>query len=307
LQKLSLLIRRNRIYVAGAFLTAVLSNLSQMVYVYFIGELVNRIEARTSIGTPLFVILGCFLLSNAFTLYLNQYVGHYASEKMAHELRMGYAAGILRNTMSRNGVSNVATAMSAAQNELAQATDYLTNTFFDIYGMLITGILAFVFLMFQNVLLTLIILIPTVLIMIYVYFSGRKLTGIVTTAQNEKNLMNKAAYGLISAFPVIKVFDGKDLCVDAYSERLMCWEKQAEKKERLAALYNTLSGILSRVPLLLMFLVGGYMVLSGKMLLGTLVVFLNLQNSLKQTIMNLPNWMSGFKVFLVNLSRIEIV
>ena len=57
LQKLSLLIRRNRIYVAGAFLTAVLSNLSQMVYVYFIGELVNRIEARTSIGTPLFVIL----------------------------------------------------------------------------------------------------------------------------------------------------------------------------------------------------------------------------------------------------------
>ncbi len=304
---LSLLIKRTRIYVAGAVLTAVLSNLSQMVYMYFVGELVNRIEERTSIGTSLLIVLGCFLISNAFTQYLNQYVGHYASEKMAHELRMGYASGILRKTLSGNKQENVSSSMSAVQNELSRATDYLTNTFFDIYGMLITGILAFTFLMFQNVLLTLTILIPTVLIMVYVYFSGRKLTGIVSAAQNEKNLMNKAAYGLISAFPAVKVFDGKELCIGAYSERLGCWEKQAVKKERLAAIYNTLSGVLSRIPLLLLLLAGGYMVLSGKIFLGTLIVFLNLQKSLTQSIMNLPNWMSGFKVFLVNLSRIEIV
>ena len=34
--------------------------------------------------------------------------------------------------------------------------------------------------------------------------------------------------------------------------------------------------------------------------------FLNLQKSLTQSIMNLPSWLSGFKVFTTNLSRIEI-
>ena len=75
--------------------------------------------------------------------------------------------------------------------------------------------------------------------------------------------------------------------------------------ERLNALYNSLSGILSRVPLLLLLTVGGYMVLKGNIMLGTLIVFLNMQNTLKQTIMNLPSWISGFKVFVTNLDKIQ--
>lgn len=48
------------------------------------------------------------------------------------------------------------------------------------------------------------------------------------------------------------------------------------------------------------------MVVRGKILMGTLIVFINLQKSLTQSIMNLPSWLSGFKVFTTNLSRIEI-
>ena len=75
---------------------------------------------------------------------------------------------------------------------------------------------------------------------------------------------------------------------------------------RLSALYNTLSGILSKVPLLLLLTVGGFMVIRGDILIGTLIVFLYLQGSLTQSIMNLPNWIANFKVFTTNLSRIEI-
>ena len=75
---------------------------------------------------------------------------------------------------------------------------------------------------------------------------------------------------------------------------------------RLSALYNTLSGILSKVPLLLLLTVGGFMVIRGDILIGTLIVFFYLQGSLTQSIMNLPNWISNFKVFTTNLSRIEI-
>lgn len=118
--------------------------------------------------------------------------------------------------------------------------------------------------------------------------------------------MNKTAYSVVHAFPAVKTFDGETLCKEAYDSSIKAWTKQQAKLGRRSALYNSLSGILSRVPLLLLLLAGGYMVVSGKILMGTLIVFLNLQKSLTQSIMNLPSWLSGFKVFTTNLSRIEI-
>ena len=305
---LRILLRRNRIWIAAACITALLSNLSQMIYMYYVGELVNKIETRTVIGGTFIILLAGFIVSNAVTQILNQYVGRYSAERMAHTLRMGYAIRLIHRAGGDADTKkpDTASAMSVVQNELAQADGYLSSVFFDVTGMLITGILATIFLMFQNVYLTFVILIPTLIILIYVVFSSRKLSGIVTAAQREKSRMNKTAYSVVHAFPVVKTFEGEELCKTAYDNSINVWTREAAKLGRRSALYNTLSGILSRVPLLLLLLAGGYMVIRGKILMGTLIVFLNLQKSLTQSIMNLPSWLSGFKVFMTNLSRIEI-
>lgn len=304
MQVLKVLIKRNKFWVAFSVFTALLSNLSQMIFAYLIGKLVNNIQTRSSITLTFIIIAACFIASNAFTLLLNQFVGRLSAEKMAHTLRMGYAKKLIGRS-SKEKIS-VASAMSVVQNELAQANSYLSNTFFDITGMLFMAILATVFLLLQNVFLTFVLLIPTLLILIYVFFSSRRLSGIVSMAQNEKNKMNKVAYSIIHAFPSVKTFGGEELCLNAYNERFSAWKKQWQKMGRLSALYNTLSGILSKVPLLLLLTVGGFMVIRGDILIGTLIVFLYLQGSLTQSIMNLPNWIANFKVFTTNLSRIEI-
>ena len=304
MQVLKVLIKRNKFWVAFSVFTALLSNLSQMIFAFLIGKLVNNIQTRSSITLTFIIIAACFIASNAFTLLLNQFVGRLSAEKMAHTLRMGYAKKLIGRS-SKEKIS-VASAMSVVQNELAQANSYLSNTFFDITGMLFMAILATVFLLLQNVFLTLVILVPTLLILLYVFFSSRRLSGIVSMAQNEKNKMNKVAYSIIHAFPSVKTFGGEELCLNAYNERFSAWKIQWQKMGRLSALYNTLSGILSKVPLLLLFTVGGFMVIRGDILIGTLIVFLYLQGSLTQSIMNLPNWIANFKVFTTNLSRIEI-
>ena len=306
MRNLRLLLKRNRIWVGIAVLAALYNNLSQMIYTYYVGELANKIVGRIAISLAFWALLGGFLVSNVVSQFLNQYFGRFAAEKLAHSLRMGYAARLLgKATKDREGLS-VSTAMSVAQNELAQADAYLGNTFFDVFGMAITGILATAFLLLQDVLLTLTLLLPIVLIMIYVRFSSRKLSGIVSAAQTEKKRMNQVVYSAVSAFPAVKVFDGETLCKGAFRERLLSWEGHATKNGRLHALYNTLSGVLSRIPLLLLFLVGSYMVIRGRIQIGTLIVFLNLQKSLTLSIMNLPSWLSGFQVFTTNLSRVEI-
>ena len=298
---LKILIRRTKLYVTGAVVTSMLSNISQMVYMLYVGELVNRIEERTGIDKTLIIILGCFLITNAVTVYLKHYFGRYAAEKMAHTLRMGYIGNLLKHKKK----TDTGAVMSQVQNELSHADEYLSNTFFDITELLLTGVLVFFFLIFQNVVLTLVIFIPTVLILLYVKWSSRRLSGIVLKALDAKEKMNRVSYSLVHAFPAVKVYNGDEMCIDTYEKSLNSWGEQEADMERLNALYNSLSGILSRVPLLLLLTVGGYMVLKGNIMLGTLIVFLNMQNTLKQTIMNLPSWISGFKVFVTNLDKIQ--
>ena len=282
---LGLLVRRNRLHVAGAVGTAMLSNISQMIYMVYIGELVNRIESREPITAKLVIILVCFLISNAVTVYVKHYFGRYAAEKMAHTLRMGYICNLLKYRKN----TDTGAVMSQVQNELSHADEYLSNTFFDITDLLLTGVLVFFFLLFQNVVLTLVIFIPTVLILLYVKWSSRRLSGIVLKALDAKEKMNRVSYSLVHAFPAVKVYNGDEMCIGTYEKSLNSWGEQEADMERLNALYNSLSGVLSRVPLLLLLTVGGYMVLKGNVMLGTLIIFLNMQNTLKQTIMNLPS------------------
>ena len=300
------LIKRNRKWVISSVILTLVANLTQMIYMYYVGELVNKIEARTVVSIAFIALLASLIVLSVITLFVNQYVGRIAAEKMAHTLRMGYATKLIHRAVEQGKECDTASTMSVAQNELAQADGYLVNTFFDITGMLLMGILATVFMFIQNVLLTLVLLIPTLLILVYVGFSSRSLSTIVSAAQDEKMKMNKAGFAAVHAFPAVKTFEGEELCKKAMDARLVSWTKHQTKVGRFAALYNTLSGIMSRVPLMLLLLAGGYMVIKGKILMGTLVLFLNLQNSLTQSIMNLPNWIAGFKVFTTNLSRVEI-
>ena len=309
---LAKLLKKNRTSVSIAVIIAILANLSQMIYIVYIGELVNRIENREKITSSLVTILACFLISNVVTVYLKHYFGRYAAEKMAHSLRMGFVGKLLCRQREKTGQGNeernidVGSVMSKVQNELLGADEYLSNTFFDITDMLLTCMLVLVFLMFQNVLLTLVIFIPTLLILFYVKWSSRKLSGIVSSALKEKEKMNRVSYSLVHAFPAVKIYNGDEMCIGAYEKSLENWGKHEADMERLNALYNTLSGILSRVPMLLLITVGGFMVLKGNIMLGTLIVFLNMRSSLTNSIMNLPSWISGFKVFTTNLDKLKI-
>ena len=310
---LSKLIKNNRMCIFAAVTISILANLSQMIYMVYIGELVNRIENREKITSSLVMILVCFLISNVVTVVLKHYSGKLAAEKMAHTLRMGFACRLLNLKQNKGmpgenktGSIDAGAVMSKVQNELSQADEYLSNTFFDITDMLLTGILVFFFLIFQNILLTLLIFIPTVLILLYVKWSSRRLSDIVLSALNAKEKMNRVSYSLVHAFPSVKVYNGDEMCIGAYEKSLNSWSRQEADMEKLNALYNSLSGILSRVPLLLLLTVGGFMVIKGYVMLGTLIVFLNMQNTLKQSIMNLPSWISGFKVFITNLDKIEM-
>ena len=301
------ILKKNRGWVGLSLAAAFLSNTSQIIYMFFVGELVNKIETRTRIEGAFFLLMGAFLISNGLTQYLNQLTNRYTAEKTAHTLRMGF---IRAQIQKGNGTDNTSAApselMSKVQNELNSANTYLSSTFFDMLGMSLSGILAFISLMIMNIKLTLVILIPNLIIMAYVLLTGDKLSKLVSATQEEKSRMNKISYSAIDHNAMIRVYDGKEFLLGKFQKSLDAWGVAETKRDRMYAIYNSLSGVLSCLPLLLLLLAGCYMVLTGEILLGTLIMFLNLQSSVNLFIMNMPTWLAGFRTFTTNLSRIEV-
>ena len=123
---------------------------------------------------------------------------------------------------------------------------------------------------------------------------------------DKKAVHNKVAYSLISNFDIVKIFCAKDFFKGRYEKELDDWAGTESKKERISAVCNSLSGILSQVPLLVLFAVSAIFIWKGHMTIGKLIIFINMLSSLLRSMMNLPSWMVSIKNFLVHLTRADI-
>ncbi len=298
------LIKQNRIWVILSVFMTFLSIITQFVWTVNIGKLADSIVAREKVGIKFVITMLIILLIICTSLYLKDMVNRYTSERMAHRLRMDFVKKILyAKTTDEIGSHE---AMSKAQNELMQASDYMSNVLFDIVGMFLSGLFALFYLIFENVLLTAIILLTMVPIVIFVNIISKKLVPLANASMDKKAVHNKVAYSLISNFDIVKIFGAKDFFKGRYEKELDDWARTESKKERISAVCNSLSGILSQVPLLVLFAVSAIFIWKGHMTIGKLIIFINMLSSLLRSMMNLPSWMVSIKNFLVHLTRADI-
>ncbi len=314
-----LIVKKNLFLFILSFFTALCSNSSQLIWTYLIGILVDTIMSGELLSTALLITLGCFVIINASAQYVNQLTGRYTAERSAHTLRVGFIRHLIYGdnnatvsvsdtepTVNTDASASIHAAMSTAQNELMQASEYMNSRLFDITDMLLTFVFVTVFLFSNNIILTLSIILPTIPILLFVRYTSGKITPLVNAAQNEKKELNKIAFGTVQNYPAVAVFDSKKFLREKYHANLSLWTKFETKQERVCAVCMSSSGLLSMVPLLVLLLTGGLMVLNNRITLGTLIIFLNMQKSLSQSLMNLPSWIASFKQFIANLNRIEI-
>lgn len=303
------LICKNRIWVIVSFAATLLSVGTQLVWTTWVGSLADIIEKRDGLSQDFLIIMGGLLIASVVTVYLNQLINRYTAERMGHSLRMGFADNILRRKKHEIDAETLSAgsfeAMSKVQNELMQASDYMTNTLFDIVERVLSALIILVFFFMKNVVLTMVLLIPMIVTAIVVRILGKRLVPLVNNSMEEKVMHNKVAYSVINNMEAVSVFDGKDFFKDKYRKDIENWGRVETKKERMSALCNSMSGILSQVPLLLVFTVGALMIWRGYITFGTLIIFLNMQKSVLRTLMNLPSWMISVKSFFVHLDRVE--
>lgn len=300
------LVKKNRIWVILSLLFSFFGVGAQLVWTKHIGTLMDLIAQREKIEIGFLVIMGGWLVASTVTQYFNQLVNRYTAERMGHTLRMGFADRIFSRDNDGQGITSGYEAVTKVQNELTQASEYMSNTLFDVVSMTLSAFFILIFLFMQNVLLTLSLLIPILLVMLIVQFNGRQLAPLVNKSMEGRTRHNKVGYSLISNFEAVRVFDGGDFYNARYCEELDAWGRAEIRLERVSAVCNSLTGALSQVPLLLLLSVGTLLIWNGSITLGTLIIFLNMQKSVLRTLMNLTSWMLSVKGFLVHLNRVDI-
>ena len=299
------LIKQNRPWVILSLIVTFLAIGVELLWTLYVGKLADSIVERTGIALSFLLTMGLLLLGTGVFQYVNQMVNRYASERMAHTLRMNFADAVFSFDCSNSSISDYE-AMSKVQNELVQSSEYMSNTLFDIVQMFLSGTFALVFLLFQNARLTVIILVPMIVIVFVVNTIGKKMIPLAKKSLDKKVEHNMISDSVITNFDTVLLFDAKDFFIDSYEKSLEEWAVVELKKERISAICNSFTGVLSQLPLLILFVAGAITIWKGYITIGMLIVLLNMIANLLRTLMNLTSWLVSIKNFLVHLERADI-
>jgi ABC-type multidrug transport system fused ATPase/permease subunit len=270
-----------------------------------LSEIINTVSIGQSVTRPTVILAVISMLASGVVAYGLGLISGWTCETLAHDLRMGYARNISNMTITEVENLNAGEQLSKLQNEISDVSEYLRSNLFQIVDNGIRFIATFSWLLFLNPTLTLSANLPVVIIMVYVVYSSKVIGIAAKQSQQAKMQMNGYADTLLTLFPVIRIYNASTLIFRRYNTELKKWEQLSIKEERTRAKLMSFSALLSCIPLLLLFLVGGTMVVNDQITLGTLYIFINLSGNVSGVMMNLPGYIAAFRRFSANMKRLE--
>lgn len=307
------LIGLHKILFGAAVFFTFLSAFFNLCWNKFLADMLDRFGNTSffEIGTVrvLFfkiLVMGIFLIFvHTISEYVSSYLAFYTCELFAHDMRMGYVRYYLQSDIQSLAKLNVGEEQSAMQNELKDISHYLKENLFSFMKQLVSFGFAVTFLFCQNWKLALLSTLPVVPLIIYCYFSGKRIKSYTEQCQKCKKEINGLTGTLLELFPVIQVYRVYKLTHNLLKERLFKWEKANVKKERATAKLMSFSGLLSFLPLLLLFGFGGAMVIRKEITLGVFYIFINLSGNVSGFLQNMPGIYADFRRFSASVGRLE--
>jgi ABC-type multidrug transport system fused ATPase/permease subunit len=229
----------------------------------------------------------------------------YAGEIMTHDLRMGYARHFASLPFAESVRLNAGEQLSILQNEIAGVSAYLNAGLFALLGDAVRFFATVAWLLTINPVLTVAANLPAFIILTYVMWSSKVIDAATERSQQAMGEMNGFADTLLTMFPIIRLYDASRMILGGYEGAAASWKRHAIRSERVTARLMSLSGVLSGIPLLILFMVGGRMAMGGALSIGTLYIFLNLSGNVSGALMNMPRHIASFRRFAANMRRMD--
>ena len=253
-----------------------------------------------SIIMNLVVILAAYILmSGATTL-----VSGVTCTGINYSLRQNYIQKISNQNLPTQKLNGGKEA-SVLLNELTAVSNFISENLFFMFDSLIKFIGSFGWLIYLNPFLAITSNLPVFFIIIYISFSSKILQKYTLKTNEENSKINSVTDSLMNLFPVIRLYQAQKMILENYSTLLTEWEKLNISMEKKKALLMSISAVITNIPLLLIILIGGKLVILGKLSLGELYVFISLSGNVSGILMNMPSFIMQFRIFGANLKKLN--
>jgi len=253
-----------------------------------------------SIIMNLVVILAAYILMSGATTF----VSGVTCTGINYSLRQNYIQKISNQNLPTQKLNGGKEA-SVLLNELTAVSNFISENLFFMFDSLIKFIGSFGWLIYLNPFLAITSNLPVFFIIIYISFSSKILQKYTRKTNEENSKINSVTDSLMNLFPVIRLYQAQKMILENYSTLLTEWEKLNISMEKKKALLMSISAVITNIPLLLIILIGGKLVILGKLSLGELYVFISLSGNVSGILMNMPSFIMQFRIFGANLKKLN--
>ena len=253
-----------------------------------------------SIIMNLVVILAAYILMSGATTF----VSGVTCTGINYSLRENYIQKISNQNLPTQKLNGGKEA-SVLMNELTAVSNFISENLFFMFDSLIKFIGSFGWLIYLNPFLAITSNLPVFFIIIYISFSSKILQKYTLKTNEENSKINSVTDSLMNLFPVIRLYQAQKMILENYSTLLTEWEKLNISMEKKKALLMSISAVITNIPLLLIILIGGKLVILGKLSLGELYVFISLSGNVSGILMNMPSFIMQFRIFGANLKKLN--
>ena len=253
-----------------------------------------------SIIMNLVVILAAYILMSGATTF----VSGVTCTGINYSLRQNYIQKISNQNLPTQKLNGGKEA-SVLLNELTAVSNFISENLFFMFDSLIKFIGSFGWLIYLNPFLAITSNLPVFFIIIYISFSSKILQKYTLKTNEENSKINSVTDSLMNLFPVIRLYQAQKMILENYSTLLTEWEKLNISMEKKKALLMSISAVITNIPLLLIILIGGKLVILGKLTLGELYVFISLSGNVSGILMNMPSFIMQFRIFGANLKKLN--
>ena len=264
-------------------------------------DLVTSGKAVTqSIIVNLLLILAAYILMSGASTF----VSGVTCTCINYSLRQNYIQKFSHKDLHLQKLSGGKEA-SILLNELTAVSNFISDNLFFMFDSLIKFIGSFGWLIFLNPFLALTANLPVFFIIIYISYSSKILQKYTIKTNEENSKINSVTDSLMNLFPVIKLYQAQKMILENYSAILSKWENLNVSMEKKKALLMSISAVMTCIPLLLLILIGGKLVILGKLTLGELYVFISLSGNVSGVLMNMPSFIMQLRIFGANLKKLN--
>lgn len=250
-----------------------------------------------------YFLLGLSLLEIIFT-YIRTAVIGISSERTVKSLRNKLVNHL--NELEIKTFTNKHTGdyVSRSTNDISKIKGYIENTFPNLLRVILTGILALIYLLILSWKLTIITLSIFPVLIIIVGVLSKPIGSFSKKLQEKLGVINSLVQDYIKGVEVSKSYTLEKVLNNSYQQEVDKSVYLGKKIAKRKACINSFSELFGIIPFFICFFIGGYYVIQDEMSVGGLLAFINLLNYLAHPIKQIPKLISQSKVELASAERV---